>query len=90
MASTPLNIGTSVLRTLHRIHRQLGDLKERLDRGPKLIRAAEANVQHREELLTHTKAEAKTLRVAADQKQLQIESRTRTRSRTCGGNSTLP
>ena len=74
MPSTPPNIGTSVLRTLHRIHRQLSDLRERLQRGPKQIRAAEANVQHREELLTKTKAEAKSLRMAADQKQLQLKS----------------
>jgi uncharacterized protein len=68
------NIGTSVLRTLHRIHRQLSDLRERLDRGPKQIRAAESNVQHNEGLLAKTKADAKTLRVAADAKQLQLKS----------------
>lgn len=71
--ATPLNIGTTVLRTLHRIHRQLNDLNERLGRGPKQIRAAEANVKHHEELLTKTKAEAKSLRMAADQKQLQLK-----------------
>jgi uncharacterized protein len=70
----PPNIGTSVLRTLHRIHRQLSDLTERLDRGPKQIRASKANVQHREGLLAQAKAEAKNLRVAADQKQLQLRS----------------
>ena len=74
MPSTPPNIGTSVLRTLHRLHRQLSDLTERLQRGPRQVRAAEANVQHREELLTKTKAEAKSLRVAADQQQLQLKS----------------
>ena len=51
MPSTPPNIGTSVLRILHRIHRQLTDLRERLDRGPRQVRAAETNVQHREETL---------------------------------------
>jgi uncharacterized protein len=74
MPSTPPNIGTSVLRTLHRLHRQLSDLTERLQRGPRQIRAAEANVQHREELLTKAKAEAKSLRMAADQQQLQLKS----------------
>ena len=74
MPQTPAHIGASVLRTLHRIHRQLTDLKERLDRGPKQIRAAEANLQHRDELLSQAKAEAKTLRMAADQKQLQLKS----------------
>lgn len=72
--STPANIGTSVLRTLHRIHRQLTDLKGRLDRGPKQIHAAEANLKHRDELLAKTKSESKTLRMAADAKQLQLKS----------------
>jgi uncharacterized protein len=70
----PPNIGTSVLRTLHRIHRQLSDLSERLDRGPKQVRAAEANVQHHDGLLAQAKADAKTLRIAADAKQLQLKS----------------
>ena len=74
MPSTPPNIGTSVLRTLHRIHRQLNDLTERLERGPKQIRAVEANVRHRDELLTTAKAESKTVRMGADQKQLQLKS----------------
>lgn len=34
----------------------------------------EANVQHNEELLAKTKAESKSLRMAADQKQLQLKS----------------
>jgi uncharacterized protein len=74
MPSTPTNIGTSVLRTLHRLHRQLSDLTERLHRGPRQVGAAEANVQHREELLTKARNEAKALRVAADQQQLQLKS----------------
>ena len=49
MPSAPPNIGTSVLRVLHRIQRQLTDLRERLDRGPRQIRAAEAHVQHCED-----------------------------------------
>ncbi len=71
--ATPPNIGTTVLRTLHRIHHQLNDLRERLDRGPKQARAAEANVQHCENKLTETKAHAKTLRMGVDQKQLQLK-----------------
>ena len=74
MPSTPSNISTAVLRTLHRIHRQLGDLTERLERGPKQIRAAEANVEHREGLLSQTKASAKTQRMACDEKQLRLKS----------------
>ena len=68
------NARIAILRTLHRIHRQLTDLRERLDRGPKQIRATEKNVKHREEDLAKTKAEARALRMAADQKQLQLKS----------------
>ena len=73
MSSASPNTGVSVLRTLHRIQRQLADLKERLDRGPRQIRATEANVKRQEESLAKTRAEAKALRVAADQKQLQLK-----------------
>ena len=74
MPSAAPNIGTSVLRALHRVHRQLTDLRERLDRGPRQIRVAETHVQHCENRLAAAKAEAKTLRMAADQKQLQLKS----------------
>ena len=46
---------------------------ERLDRGPKQIRASEANVKHREEELARLREEAKTTRKAVDQKQLQLK-----------------
>lgn len=72
MATAP-NIGTTVLRVLHRIHRQLAALRERLDRGPRQIHVAETHVQHCEEQLTKVKAEAKSLRVANDNKQLQLK-----------------
>jgi uncharacterized protein len=73
MATRAPNIGTSVLRVLHRLQRQLTDLRERLDRGPRQIRAAETHVQHCETQLTAAKTEAKAIRVAADQKQLQLK-----------------
>ena len=73
MSTTP-NVNLDVLRTLHRIHRQLGDLRERLDRGPKHIRAGDANVKHREDELAKIREEAKTLRKAVDQKQLELKS----------------
>jgi predicted nucleic acid-binding Zn-ribbon protein len=62
------------LRELHRIHRQLSDLRERLERGPKLVRAKTAGVAHAEEQLSHAQAEIKAARVASDQKQLQLKS----------------
>lgn len=74
MSTTPTNAGSSTFRTLHRLHRQLTDLRERLDRGPKQIRATEANIKHCEEQVAKTKAESKALRLVADQKQLQLRS----------------
>ncbi len=58
---------------MHRIHRQLSDLKERLDRCPKRTRAAESNMGHRESLLAQAKKEEKDFRMALDQKQLQLK-----------------
>ena len=73
MSSTTPNQHVSVLRTLHRIHRQLTDLREQLERGPRQIRAAEANAKRNEEALESTRAAAKELRMAADNKQLQLK-----------------
>jgi predicted nucleic acid-binding Zn-ribbon protein len=72
MSNTP-SVNLDVLRTLHRIHRQLGDLHERLERGPKQIRAGEANVKHREDELNKVREEAKATRKTIDQKQLQLK-----------------
>jgi uncharacterized protein len=67
-------VNAAVLRQLHRIHRQLADLHERLERGPKQIRARTAAVAQVEEQLTRSQADIKAARVAADQKQLQLKS----------------
>ncbi|HVX13967.1 MAG TPA: phospholipase [Pirellulales bacterium] len=69
-----MSVTAGVLRELHRIHRQLGDLRERLDRGPKQIKAREATVTRLEADLTNAKAEAKAAKVGADQKQLLLKS----------------
>ena len=67
------SVSLEVLRTLHRIHRQLSDLKARNDRGPRQIRAAEANVKMREETLAKVKEELKEMRKSSDQKNLQLK-----------------
>jgi predicted nucleic acid-binding Zn-ribbon protein len=65
---------TGVLRELHRIHRQLSDLRERLDRGPKQIKARQGTVVRLEAELAQAKADSKAARVGADQKQLLLKS----------------
>ncbi len=62
------------LRELHRIHRQLTDVRERSDRGPKQVRAREANLARLNEELAKLQAEVKGARVRADQKQLLLKS----------------
>jgi len=67
-------VAAAVLRQLHRIHQQLGDLRERLNRGPKVVKVREANVVAAEAELAQSKADAKAAKVAADQKQLLLRS----------------
>jgi uncharacterized protein len=66
---------TESLRTLHRIHRQLADLRDRMERGPKQMRASEANVKKCEADLAAAKDAFKQAKMAADEKQLQLKSR---------------
>ncbi|MCC6126046.1 MAG: phospholipase [Pirellulales bacterium] len=66
-------VSTEILRTLHRLHRQLTDLRERLARGPKQIAAAESNLAARQSLLEKAKAEEKAFRMHLDAKQLQLK-----------------
>jgi len=66
---------TDSLRTLHRIHRQLADLQDRLQRGPKQIRVAEANVKKCEGELAAAKDAYKQAKMGSDDKQLQLRQR---------------
>jgi len=63
---------TDVLRTLHRVHRQLTDLRQRLQRGPKQIQAADAGMAHREAELGQARERSTAARVASDSKQVQL------------------
>jgi uncharacterized protein len=67
-------VSTEILQTLHRLHRQLNDLRERLDRGPKQIVASESNLIRYQALLEKSKADEKAFRMNLDAKQLQLKS----------------
>ena len=71
--SEPQSVQAGSLRTLHRIHRQLADLRERRARGPRQTRNADAHVVHQEQILAAVQSEEKTMRVAADKKQLDLK-----------------
>ena len=60
------------LRTLHRIHRQLNDLKGRLARGPRLSKAHDASVAKLQKAYDEIKDEYTKLRMSVDEKQLQL------------------
>lgn len=66
---------TSAFRELHRIHRQLSDLRERIARGPKQVAAAEANFKKYEAELAKAKDNFKQAKLASDDKQLTLKSR---------------
>jgi hypothetical protein len=66
---------TETLRTLHRIHRQHSDLKDRLSRGPRQIQAAEGAVKKTETDLVNAKEAYKQFKIASDDKQLQLKHR---------------
>lgn len=70
-----ITITAEALRTLHRIHQQLGDLRERLERGPRLQKAHVDNVARLEAAVEAAKAQAKNLRVSVDDKQVQLKGR---------------
>jgi len=63
------------LRELHRIHRQLTDLRGRIERGPKQIRAGEVNLSRLQGLFKSCKETFTTGRISLDDKQLQLKQR---------------
>lgn len=70
-----MTVTATALRELHRLHRQVTDLKSRLERGPRQIRAAEAVLQQADADLAATKETLTQTRVTADSKQLQLRQR---------------
>lgn len=71
--SPETNVSTAALRTLHRIHRQLSDLRARLKRGPNVVRARQANADTRRSQFEEAQEEIKKLKMASDAKQVQLK-----------------
>jgi predicted nucleic acid-binding Zn-ribbon protein len=69
-----MSVTAAALRELHRIHRQLSDLRERKERGPKQIRARETNLAKLADDLNKVQTDHKAARVRSDQKQLLLKS----------------
>lgn len=69
-----MNVTAAALRELHRIHCQLAELHDRLERGPKQVRARVVHVAKLEANLEQKQANQKQTRMLADQKQLELKS----------------
>lgn len=65
----------ATLRDLHRIHQNLTELRDRVERGPRQIKAGEANVDRLETALEEKRETHKRLRMTADEKELQLKER---------------
>lgn len=70
-----MTISAAALRELHRIHRQITDLKSQLERGPRQVRAAEGMLERLEADLAASKQTLTQTRVQADDRQLQLRQR---------------
>jgi hypothetical protein len=66
-------VPTEILRTLHRIHQQLQDLRERLARGPRIAAAHLANLGKLEALVTEAKAAALAAQKISNAKQGHLQ-----------------
>jgi len=68
-----MSVTAAALRELHRIHQQLAELRDRLERGPKQVRAREANLAQLEARLAEARDKAKQTQMAVDRKQLDLK-----------------
>lgn len=69
-----MSVSATVLRELHRIHKQLSDLNERLARGPRQVKVRQANVAQQEAALAAAHERVKDAKKLTDQKQLNLRS----------------
>ena len=58
-----MTVTAAALRELHRIHRQITDLKSQLERGPRQVRAAEGLLERLEAALVAAKQSLTQTRV---------------------------
>ena len=70
----PTAVVSEIMRTLHRIHTQLSDLRARIAAGPRQIAAHTAQVEAAEAARTGVQEDVKKAKMSADQKQLQLKS----------------
>jgi predicted nucleic acid-binding Zn-ribbon protein len=67
-------ISADLLQTIHRVHRQLADLRERQERGPRQVKAREANAAKLDADLVAAQDVVKQTKALSDRKQLDLKS----------------
>ncbi len=70
-----MEVDYTLFRTIHRLLRQLNDLNEQLEKGPRQVTIAERAEQAFVQELETVKAERLQSKMAADEKQLQLSER---------------
>jgi predicted nucleic acid-binding Zn-ribbon protein len=69
-----MSVTAAALRELHRIHQQLAELRDRLERGPKQVRVREGSVAQLEAKLAEARDRAKQTQMTVDRKNLDLKS----------------
>jgi len=65
-------VTADALRLLHRLHRQLADVRSRLDRGPKQVSSAQARVTSAAKIVEQARETLMRTKATSDEKQLQL------------------
>lgn len=66
-------VTAAALRELHHLHQQLAELRDRVERGPKQIRARDANVAQLKAKVDEAKGRAQETQMAINRKQLDLK-----------------
>lgn len=74
-SQSKIEFSTELLRTLHRLHRQIADLRGQIERGPRQIKAGEALVAKACSEVESARDAQRSAKLASDEKQLQLKSR---------------
>jgi len=70
-----MNVPAELLRELHRLLRQLADLRSQWERGPRQVKATEQLVGQRNEEVTRAKQAVTKSRMTCDERELQLKQR---------------
>ena len=68
-----MSITAAALRELHHIHQQLSELRDRVERGPKQLRAREANVTQLKAKLEEAKGRVQETQLGINRKQVDLK-----------------